>query len=589
MNGRTCQLCGKALSRFSVGSGGDFCSREHRNQFRLRLGMDRLMEANKVASLMRRRENPKPIPAAQLARDSKIGPRVAPLARIPVRRPEAGPMRPLRAALATPAIAARSAQVRPTPQQAATPMPAEVRSMEPRAFRGRAGRAVLPPRGGAFPARIMPAGAVLPRFAGAQVAQLRREVAELRLTLRRTHLGGSGIQVRPLRITAQHCQEPQPARGLTNSADRGRDLRVSSGIGFRLTAPRVRSIELGRPRTNPPARSTVARPVTESSQPKRIDALEGGVIRFVTRIPAAPRGPKQTAAAGFQWANALFTGARPERGAIPITRNCDVRWVGQAPCQPELRYSNGVARFHAATPAPPSLPTARARDILTQPRLTLVSFQPQENPFQCPSDLHGTLLTSVHFGGAAPVRKVDSPPATMEEHFDGGLHQWVGGTEDWKVDVAGVRPGSLALYSPSLEIPNYVFEFLARIEQKGVSWVFRAANCTDYYKATLAVAPGGGYEFRRLAVIGGLAEGATIRMAPPAAPAHSGRTALTIRTRVAGSEFTISLDGQTIDTWTDARLTSGGIGFVGSPEERARLYWVKVTPIGHISKEYSKR
>jgi len=62
-----------------------------------------------------------------------------------------------------------------------------------------------------------------------------------------------------------------------------------------------------------------------------------------------------------------------------------------------------------------------------------------------------------------------------------------------------------------------------------------------------------------------------------------------VRTRVAGNEFTISLDGQAIDTWTDARLTAGGVGFVGSPEERARLYWVKVTPIGHTSKEYSKR
>src|SRR5580692_3347786 len=86
MNGRTCQLCGKALSRFTVGSGGDFSSREHRNQFRLRLGMDRLLEANKVASLMRRRENAKVIPSAQLARDFKIQPRVAPPARIVLRQ-----------------------------------------------------------------------------------------------------------------------------------------------------------------------------------------------------------------------------------------------------------------------------------------------------------------------------------------------------------------------------------------------------------------------------------------------------------------------------------------------------------------------
>ena len=48
MAARTCMLCGKALSRIWAGNGEDFCSREHRNQYRLRRGMDRLLEANKV-------------------------------------------------------------------------------------------------------------------------------------------------------------------------------------------------------------------------------------------------------------------------------------------------------------------------------------------------------------------------------------------------------------------------------------------------------------------------------------------------------------------------------------------------------------
>src|SRR5208337_4586118 len=63
MNARTCLLCGKPLSRIWVGAGEDFCSREHRNQYRLRRGMDRLLEANKVAILIRRRELSKPISA----------------------------------------------------------------------------------------------------------------------------------------------------------------------------------------------------------------------------------------------------------------------------------------------------------------------------------------------------------------------------------------------------------------------------------------------------------------------------------------------------------------------------------------------
>ncbi len=67
MSARTCLLCGKPLSRIWVGAGDDFCSREHGNQYRLKRGMDRLTEANKISSLMRRRENPRPIASAQPA------------------------------------------------------------------------------------------------------------------------------------------------------------------------------------------------------------------------------------------------------------------------------------------------------------------------------------------------------------------------------------------------------------------------------------------------------------------------------------------------------------------------------------------
>src|SRR5262249_33071449 len=72
MTARTCQLCGKPLSRLRVGGDGDFCSREHRNQHRLRCNMDRLEEASKVTSLMRRRENPRHISAAKLMCNSAL-------------------------------------------------------------------------------------------------------------------------------------------------------------------------------------------------------------------------------------------------------------------------------------------------------------------------------------------------------------------------------------------------------------------------------------------------------------------------------------------------------------------------------------
>ena len=76
MSARTCHLCGKTLSRMRVGTDGEFCSREHRNQYRLRRSMDQLQEANAMASLMRRREQFKslrssPIPGCP--QDRRLG------------------------------------------------------------------------------------------------------------------------------------------------------------------------------------------------------------------------------------------------------------------------------------------------------------------------------------------------------------------------------------------------------------------------------------------------------------------------------------------------------------------------------------
>src|SRR5262245_30873321 len=75
MSVKTCQLCGKPLSRLRVGADPEFCSKEHRNQFRLRKGMDRLEEVNKVANLMRRRESPKQIAFSNLIAQSALSPR----------------------------------------------------------------------------------------------------------------------------------------------------------------------------------------------------------------------------------------------------------------------------------------------------------------------------------------------------------------------------------------------------------------------------------------------------------------------------------------------------------------------------------
>jgi hypothetical protein len=67
------------------------------------------------------------------------------------------------------------------------------------------------------------------------------------------------------------------------------------------------------------------------------------------------------------------------------------------------------------------------------------------------------------------------------------------------------------------------------------------------------------------------------------------KSSLTVCTRVDGKSYAVSVNGKTIATWTDARLRAGGIGFMGGPEERARLYWARLTSSGSPAKEYQKR
>jgi len=64
----------------------------------------------------------------------------------------------------------------------------------------------------------------------------------------------------------------------------------------------------------------------------------------------------------------------------------------------------------------------------------------------------------------------------------------------------------------------------------------------------------------------------------------AGRT-ITVRLRAAASRFTFWVDDQQVDTWQDSRLLTGGFGFVGTPQDRARIYWVKLSSTGEPAKE----
>ncbi len=312
------------------------------------------------------------------------------------------------------------------------------------------------------------------------------------------------------------------------------------------------------------------------------------MITPLLRAVTLPHGPTHGLLPGMGRGNARRVG-QTSRDSRMTQRDTVIDWtganlpgvvlaVGHA-VDAELRsaaWNRGDTRAVSLTP--------KVCDLI--PRFSTVSFEPQEAPFgysifkiqsgmpalpvsQAPTPKAGQQQQRT---AAKPSRQAKTEAIRLEDRFDAGLGNWVGGVSDWKVDVAGVRPGALALFAPSLAMVDYDLEFLVRIDQKSLSWVFRAADEQNYHLATISVTPQG-RTFTRSSVI---EDAPGLSVTTPVRQAGAAKAAVTILTKVRGNDFTVSIDGEPIERWSDNRLAIGGIGFLGAPEKRARLYWVRL-------------
>lgn len=194
-----------------------------------------------------------------------------------------------------------------------------------------------------------------------------------------------------------------------------------------------------------------------------------------------------------------------------------------------------------------------------------VRFTPEAAPTLAPVSFHDAMGPS----GSEATR-----PVPIEENFNAGLDLWAGDTTEWRLDAAGARPAGLALFKPTLNLSDYEFEFFARIETRTVNFVFRAANTSNYLRVTIAMVESGRYELRRSAVIGGVEEHP---VATPLPGVIRPGTAFSVRVRAWQNDFSVWLDGQVAARWTDGRMPTGGIGFLAPRNDRARVYWVKLS------------
>jgi hypothetical protein len=297
MGARTCLLCGKPLSRIWAGTGEDFCSREHRNQYRLRRGMDRLLEASKVASVMRRRENPRQIPTASLRSTGPSSQRGFNNPQPPRDLQLAGFAPPkLRPALRNRLDA--SSRFRAPRANPGQERPAEITRSKPLRFPP---QPALPP-----PVAIRMAAHVMQ----APASDLPRAVSDTPSTAVAMPLPWHGASRPPgSNMPVRHPQSPATALACAPPARRlvtpciGRAFRVSMASGFRLPDSKLQAIALPGPE--------IAGMIWPGILPMSTSAAAGDVALTVSEVTIAerpmsiPLPPPANFERRFEWPGAI--------------------------------------------------------------------------------------------------------------------------------------------------------------------------------------------------------------------------------------------------------------------------------------------
>jgi len=266
---------------------------------------------------------------------------------------------------------------------------------------------------------------------------------------------------------------------------------------------------------------------------------------------------------------------------------------------PEMHYEEYPLALKISVPEPRMVTVFETATVDPQGKVLPIT-QSRTKRFAVPSYLKGMaagimLASFLWFGSSSmksdgiTLRPGDLIRMTIQrravyevgDNFHAGLASWDGGkglSKSWVYDREGyVRPGRMALYKPSMDMKDYKLEFLTQIERKSVGWVFRAVDEQNYYAMKLAVTEPGPrpiVALVRYQVVDGKREsrGET----PLQVMMHNNRP-YRVQVDVKGNHFLTSIEGQLVDSWSDDRFKTGGVGFFTESSEKARLYWMKVT------------
>jgi hypothetical protein len=167
------------------------------------------------------------------------------------------------------------------------------------------------------------------------------------------------------------------------------------------------------------------------------------------------------------------------------------------------------------------------------------------------------------------------------EDFSAGLDAWQSGdniASTWSYDRNGfVNPGALSLFEPTMRLTDYDIDALLQIQNKGVGLVFRAANPRTYQAVRMLVEGSGRMPnliIQHYSVTQGMASQPILTRYPLPFQAD---TLYRLHLQVRGDAFSLYLQGQLVDYWSDHRVRPGGVGLFCGPGEHARVAWIRVS------------
>jgi hypothetical protein len=128
-----------------------------------------------------------------------------------------------------------------------------------------------------------------------------------------------------------------------------------------------------------------------------------------------------------------------------------------------------------------------------------------------------------------------------------------------------------------MSLTDYNFEFQSQIERKGLGWAYRAKDDRNYYATKIMVSRAGplpGADIVRYAVINGK-ESDVVRLPLPV-PIRAD-TVYQVSMAVKGDRFSTMVNGRMVDSWSDKRLKTGGVGLFADPGEVATVRYASVS------------